>query len=127
MLADLPGQRAAIGLGHPVLGLDEVVGSDARLECLEQLGILEILDLGGLLMLSRVHASGCSPWPSNVQISTTAPPSVREYPVNSAIARPSEVRTVTRVTPLRPALAASSPSAINVSPSLAASRKTMDA
>jgi hypothetical protein len=38
MLADLPGQGAAIGLGHPVLGLDEVVGRDPRLERFEELG-----------------------------------------------------------------------------------------
>ena len=48
MLANLPRQRPAIGLGHPVLGLDELIGRDARLERLEELGVLEILDLGRL-------------------------------------------------------------------------------
>jgi hypothetical protein len=47
--------------------------------------------------------------------------------VNSAIARPSLVRTATRVTPLRPAVAASSASAISVSLSAALPRKTIDA
>ena len=34
MLADLPHQRLAVVLGHPVLGLDEVAGVDARVEAL---------------------------------------------------------------------------------------------
>src|SRR6476661_7217052 len=74
MLADLPGQRPAIGLGHPVLGLDEVVGSNARLERLEELGVLEILDLRRLLKLGRVHGLRCSPDSLNVQISKVATP-----------------------------------------------------
>jgi len=57
VLADLPGERAAIGRGHPVLGLDELVRSDPRLERLDQLRVLEILDLPRLLELGRVH--GC--------------------------------------------------------------------
>ena len=78
MLADLPRQRPPIGLGHPVLGLDELVRGDPRLERLDQLRVFEILDLRRLLKLGRVHGVRCSPCCPNVQISTTAPPNVRE-------------------------------------------------
>src|SRR5947208_1858106 len=44
MLADLPRQRPTIRLRHPVLGLDEVVGGNPRLERIEELWVLEILD-----------------------------------------------------------------------------------
>jgi hypothetical protein len=46
-----------VRLGHPVLGLDELVIRDPRLERFEELRILEILDLGRLLKLGRVHVS----------------------------------------------------------------------
>ncbi len=68
MLRDLPRQRPAIGLGHPVLGLDELVGRDPRLERLEELGVLEVLDLRRLLKLGRVHGARCSSVGLNVQI-----------------------------------------------------------
>ncbi len=55
VLRDLPRQRAAIGFGHPVLGLDELVRRDPRLERLEELGVLEILDLRRVLKLGRIH------------------------------------------------------------------------
>jgi hypothetical protein len=55
VLRDLPDQRAAIRLGHPVLGLDELVGGDAGLECLGQLRVVEVLDMRALLQLGRVH------------------------------------------------------------------------
>jgi hypothetical protein len=55
VLADLPRQRPPIGLGHPVLGFDELIRRDARLERFEELRVLEILDLRGLLQLGRIH------------------------------------------------------------------------
>jgi hypothetical protein len=44
MLADLPDQCLAIGVRHPVLGLDELVCRDARLERRDQLRGLGRLD-----------------------------------------------------------------------------------
>src|SRR5207253_5652997 len=71
MLADLPRQRPPIGLGHPVLGLDELVIRNARLEGLKELRVLEILDLRRLLKLGCVHEWRCSVWLASVQISRT--------------------------------------------------------
>ncbi len=38
MLRDLPDQRAPVGLGHPVLGLDLLLGIDTGLERVELRG-----------------------------------------------------------------------------------------
>jgi hypothetical protein len=56
MLRHLPGERPAIGFGHPVLGLDELVRRNPSLEGGELLRILDILDALGLLQFGRVHA-----------------------------------------------------------------------
>ena len=55
VLRDLPGERAPIGLGHPVLGLDELVGRHARLERGELVRILDAFDGLRLLKLGRIH------------------------------------------------------------------------
>ena len=57
VLRNLPRQRAAIGLGHPVLGLDELVRRHPRLERGELLGILGRGDLRPLLQFGRVHTA----------------------------------------------------------------------
>src|SRR3546814_9366496 len=44
MLRNLPRERAPIGLGHPVLGLDELVRRQARLEGGELFRVLDMLD-----------------------------------------------------------------------------------
>src|SRR6476469_7461092 len=70
MLADLPRQRPAVSLRHPVLRLDELIRRDARFERLEQFRVLKILDLGRLLKFGRVHGVRCSSCAAKVQ--TTA-------------------------------------------------------
>ena len=59
MLADLPRQGPSIGLGHPVLGLDELVRCHPRFKGGEQLRVFrgaDRLDLGaGLAEIGRVH------------------------------------------------------------------------
>ena len=62
MLADLPGQRPPIGLGHPILGLDELVRRDPRLERFEELGVLEVLDLGASSEVRWCTWRRCSLW-----------------------------------------------------------------
>ena len=57
VLRHLPHQRPPIGLRHPVLRLDELVGRDPRLEGGELFGILGRDDLRRLLHLGRVHAA----------------------------------------------------------------------
>jgi hypothetical protein len=55
VLRNLPSERTAIGFGHPVLGLDELVGGNPRLEGCEPLRILDPLDVLRLLQFGRVH------------------------------------------------------------------------
>src|SRR5437773_6525614 len=58
VLADLPQQRLAVVLGHPVLSLDEVAGVDARIESLLQLhlfGRSHGLDVVAVLRVHRLR------------------------------------------------------------------------
>ena len=41
VLGNLPGQRLAVGRGHPVVRLDAIVGVDARLELRGAAGVLD--------------------------------------------------------------------------------------
>ncbi len=61
VLRDLPNKRATVGLGHPVLGLDLLLGVDALLKRRELLGSIEIFALGPTFVLLvktlRIHES----------------------------------------------------------------------
>ncbi|MNV71670.1 hypothetical protein D3C71_1647050 [compost metagenome] len=69
MLADLAQQRLAVVLGHPVLGLDEFSGVDARVEralALHLFGTAQGLGVVAAVLAHGVHGlgvhSGVLPW-----------------------------------------------------------------
>ena len=54
VLRDLPDQRLAVGLGHPVLGLDLLLGVDPRLEARLQGGaVLRFVAAGSLCRVNQ--------------------------------------------------------------------------
>ena len=55
MLADLAHQRLAVVLGHPVLGLDELVGVERGLEALLGDHLVGVADDGALFLRRGVH------------------------------------------------------------------------
>ena len=62
MLRNLPCQRAAIGLGHPVLRLDELISRNARLERFAFRALKPVFDIAPFKVCGEPNGASAELW-----------------------------------------------------------------